>query len=91
MGWLVLIAVIVAIVFAIRSPQGIRVLGRIWLVLSALWIGLWYLSVAGHMGEPGYIGFRETTEFALIPPAAVLVLFFALKWISRGAERRPGD
>jgi hypothetical protein len=91
MGWLVLIGAVVAIVFAVRSPQGIRVLGRIWLVLSVLWIGVWYLSVAGHMGEPGYMGFRTTTEWAFIPPAAVLAAFFLLKWIVRGAERRQGD
>ena len=91
MGWLVLIGVVVAIVFAVRSPQGIRVLGRIWLVLSVLWIGVWYLSVAGHMGEAGYMGFRTTTEWAFIPPAAVLAVFFLFKWIVRGAERRPGD
>jgi hypothetical protein len=91
MGWLITIAIVVAIVFAIRSPQGIRVLGRIWLVLSGLWIAVFYLSVAGHMGEPGYMSFRATTEWALIPPTVALVLFFVLKWIVRGAERRPGD
>jgi hypothetical protein len=91
MEWLVLIAIVVAIVFAIRSPQGIRVLGRIWLVLSLLWIGVFYMGVAGHMGEPGYMGFRAATEWAFIPPAIVLALFFVLKWIVRGAERRLGE
>jgi hypothetical protein len=91
MGWLVAIAAVVAIVFAIRNPQGIRVLSRIWLVLSVLWIGAFYMSVAGHMGEPGYMDFRTATEWALIPPTVVLALFFVLKWIVRGAERRPGE
>jgi hypothetical protein len=59
---LIVIAIVAAIVFAVGSPKGIRVLGRIWLVLSAAWIGLWYLSVAGHMGEPGYLDFRAATE-----------------------------
>jgi hypothetical protein len=31
------------------------VLGLIWLVLSVLWIGGSYLSVAGYIGEPGYM------------------------------------
>lgn len=91
MGWLILIVVVVATVFAIRSPQGVRVLGRIWVVLSVLWIGLWYMSVAGHVGEPGYLSLRAATEWALVPPAIALALFFVLKWIVRGAERRPDD
>jgi hypothetical protein len=91
MGWLVFIAVLVAIVYAIRSPQGVRVLGRVWLVLSVLWIAVFYLSVARHIGEPGHMDFAAATEWALIPPAVVLVLFFVLKWIVQGAERRPED
>jgi hypothetical protein len=91
MSWLIVIAILAAIVFGIRSPQGVRVLGRIWLVLSVLWIGVFYMSVAGHMGEPGYVDFWTATKWALIPPAAVLVLFFVLKWIVHGADRKPGD
>jgi hypothetical protein len=60
-------------------------------VLSALWIVVFYAGVAGHMGEPGYMGFQEVTEWALIPPAVTLAAFFVVRWIVRGAERRPGD
>jgi hypothetical protein len=91
MGGLILIAIIVGIAFAARSPRGTRVLGRVWLVLSALWIAAIYLSVSKHMAEPGYMDFGTASKWALIPPAATLALFFVLKWIMRGAERRPGD
>ena len=91
MGWLIAIAILVAIVFAIRSPQGIRVLGRIWVVLSILWIGLWYTSVSGHLGEPGYMSVQTAAEWAFAPPAVVLALLFVLKWIVHGAGRRAGE
>ena len=73
MEWLVLIGIIAAIVFALRSRQGIRVLARIWVVISIVWIGAFYLSVGSHIGQPGYMGFRAATEWALIPPAVALV------------------
>lgn len=89
MGWLVLIAMIVAIAIAARSPQGTRVLGRVWVVLSALWIAAVYGLAHKDRLMPWSTG--ETAEWALIPPAVTLSLFFVLRWIVRGAERRPGD
>jgi hypothetical protein len=91
MAWLIVIGIIAAVVFAIRSPQGICVLGRIWVVLSVLWIAIWYMSVAGHIGEPGYMSLQTATEWALVPPAVVVALFFVLEWIVHGAARRPGE
>ena len=87
MGWLLFIATIVSMGIAARSTQGTRMFLRLWIVASVLWIALWYLSVAGHMGKPGYMSFRATTEWALIPPIALLGLFGAIRWIVAGASR----
>jgi hypothetical protein len=35
--------------------------------------------------------FQTATKWALIPPATLLVLFFVMKWIVHGVDRRPGD
>ncbi|MGH7087977.1 MAG: hypothetical protein ACREE4_03825 [Stellaceae bacterium] len=80
MLWLVIIGAVVTAGIASRSAAGTRVLGRFWLVASAVWIvGVFALGAAG----PGDVGPDLITALALLPPIAALVLVRLVAWIGR--------
>jgi hypothetical protein len=86
------VAAVVAVALAARSQYGTMVLGRLWLVASALWMLLaaWDLALlpgAPALGwHPGMI--RILLEI-LGPPVAVLLLFRTVAWTTAPPRQRP--
>ena len=82
---ILIIAAIVAVALAARSPYGTTVLGRLWLVGSILWVlaALWDLALLPGAPALGWHpGMTRILIEVLGPPLLALLLMRTIAWIT---------
>lgn len=84
MIWLLIIGALAAVGVASRSAAGTRVLGRIWLVGSVLWMlaALWDLALIPGAPPLGWHpGLTRILIEVLGPPVLALLLMRTIAWV----------